>query len=148
MYNEIKNVQITEDEFKSEYISSFINSWEIIKSKGVQYKCRVLRDLDKGQKPYDMKIENLLCDFLVDDGDKEGGMFLAAAYQSFIEIQNTFINNIIAKNNINGILNSYVVQLEQEINVQDATKNEIININEDLNLFEIYFYTVDCIAVS
>ena len=90
----------------------------------------------RGQKPYEIKTENLLCDFLVDDGDKEGGMFLAAAYQYLIESQNTFINNIISKNNINGVLNSYVVQLEQEINIQDATKNEIININEEI--FELF----------
>ena len=63
-------------------------------------------------------------------------MFLAAAYQSFIESQNTFINNIISKNNINGVLNSYIVQLEQEINVQDATRNEIININDEV--FELF----------
>ena len=63
-------------------------------------------------------------------------MFLAAAYQYLIESQNTFINNIISKNNINGVLNSYVVQLEQEINIQDATKNEIININEEI--FELF----------
>ena len=136
MYNEINHVQITEEEFKSEYISNFLSSWEIIKSKSVQYKCRVLRDLEKGQKPYEIKTENLLCDFLVDDGDKEGGMFLAAAYQYLIESQNTFINNIISKNNINGVLNSYVVQLEQEINIQDATNNEIININEEI--FELF----------
>ena len=52
-------------------------------------------------------------------------MFLAAAYQYLIESQNTFINNIISKNNINGVLNSYVVQLEQEVHIQDATQNEI-----------------------
>ena len=135
-YNEMNIVQITEDEFNSLFIADFMSSWDNIKTKAVQYKCRVLRDLEKGQKPYEMKEENLLCDFLVDDGDKEGGMFLAAAYQSFIEFQNTFINNIIAKNNINGVLNSYVVQLEQEINVQDATRNEIININDEV--FELF----------
>ena len=96
-----------------------------------------MRELEKGQKPYEYKLDNLLCDFLVDDGDKEGGMFLAAAYQFLIESQNTFINNIISKNNINGVLNSYVVQLEQEIKIQDATRNEIININEEVfDLFE------------
>jgi hypothetical protein len=136
MHNEMNINQINEDEFNSIFLSDFISSWDIIKKKAVQYKCRVLRDLEKGQKPYDIKPENLLCDFLVDDGDKEGGMFLAAAYQSFIESQNTFINNIISKNNINGVLNSYIVQLEQEINVQDATRNEIININDEV--FELF----------
>ena len=84
MHNEMNINQINEDEFNSIFLSDFLCSWDIIKKKAVQYKCRVLRDLEKGQKPYDIKPENLLCDFLVDDGDKEGGMFLAAAYQSFI----------------------------------------------------------------
>ena len=133
IYNEMNTIKINDNEsFISEYISPFIQSWNEIKSKSVQYKCRVLRDLEKGEKPYEMKIDNLLCDFLVDDGDKEGGMFLAAAYQYLIESQNTFIDNIISKNNIKGILNSYVSQLEQKINIQDASKSEIINIDDNI----------------
>ena len=132
-YNEINRVKInSNDKFIEEYIEPFIKSWNEIKKNSVQYKCRVLRDLEKGQKPYEMTINNNLCDFLVDDGDKEGGMFLAAAYQYLILSQNTFIDNIISKNNIQGILNSYVSQLEQSINIQDATSNEIIDINDDV----------------
>ena len=131
-FNEFSLTPINENEFNSRYITGFIDSWNNIKTKAVQYKCRVLRELEKGQKPYEIKIDNLLCDFLVDDGDKEGGMFLAAAYQFLIESQNTFINNIISKNSISGVLNSYVVQLEQEIKIQDATRNEIININDEV----------------
>ena len=56
-----------------------------------------MRDLDKGEKPFEIKITNSLSDFLVDDGDKESGMFLAAAYQYFIESQNNFIKEIIEK---------------------------------------------------
>ncbi len=121
------------DSFIGEYIHPFIDSWDAIKKHSVQYKCRVLRDLEKGQKPYEMKIDNLLCDFLVDDGDKEGGMFLAAAYQYLIECQNNCIDNIISKNNIQGVLNSYISQLEQTINIQDATDNEIINLDDDVD---------------
>jgi hypothetical protein len=123
------------DSFIGEYINPFIDSWNAIKKHSVQYKCRVLRDLEKGEKPYEMKCENLLCDFLVDDGDKEGGMFLAAAYQYLIECQNNFIDNVISKNNIQGVLNSYISQLEQKINIQDATANEIINIDD--NIYEL-----------
>ena len=90
-----------------------------------------MREIEKGEKPLDMNIDNALCYFLVDDGDKEGGMFLAAAYQNYIIWQNNFINEIISKNDIKGILNSYVSKLEQEIFVQDATKDEIIDIDSD-----------------
>ena len=73
-----------------------------------------------------------LCFFLVDDGDIDGGMFLASAYQHLIEWQNAFLNLIISKNSMNGLLNSYVSQLEQEINIQEATKDEIIHIDDKI----------------
>ena len=129
-YNQMNPIQLNnEDELMKLYINPFIESWDMIKKKAVQYKCRVLRDLDKGEKPLDMTIDNKLCFFLVDDGDQDGGMFLAAAYQNLIDWQNAFINIIISKNTMNGILNSYVPLLEQEIDIQDAEKEEIINID-------------------
>ena len=129
-YNEFNPNKINnEEEFKESYINPFIKSWDIIKGKAVQYKCRVLRDLDKGEKPLDMSIDKNLSFFLVDDGDQDGGMFLAAAYQNLIEWQNTFINIIISKNTMNGLLNSYVPLLEQEIDIQEAVKEEIINLD-------------------
>ena len=129
-YNEFNPNKInTEEEFINSYINPFIKSWDMIKGKAVQYKCRILRDLDKGEKPLDMTIDNNLSFFLVDDGDQDGGMFLAAAYQNLIEWQNAFINLIISKNNMNGLLNSYVPLLEQEIDIQEAGKEEIINLD-------------------
>ena len=119
-----------------EYINPFIKGWDEIKNKSIQYKCRILRDLQKGEKPFEMKIENHLSDFLVDDGDKKSGMFLAAAYQYLIESQNSFINEIVTKNNLKGLLNSYVSQLKQKINIQDASKHEIINL--DNNLYDFF----------
>jgi hypothetical protein len=132
-YNEMSTKRINDNnEFIDEYINPFIQSWNGIKKNSVQYKCRVLKDLEKGEKPYEINIDNRICDFLVDDGDKEGGMYLAAAYEYLIRSQNTFINDIISKNNIHGILNSYIGQLEQSINIQDATKNEIIIIDDKI----------------
>ena len=131
-FNEMNPVNIEdEDAIIKRYINPFIESWDKIKEKSIQYKCRVLRQLEKGENPLEMKIDNKLCYFLVDDGDKEGGMFLASAYEHFIKWQNLFINEIIAKNGIKGILNSYVSQLEQEVDIEDATKEEILNIDGD-----------------
>ena len=141
--NEInKQKQWTEQAFIDEYVVPFKKSWDEIKNKSVQYKCRILRDLDRGEKPLDIDINNTLNYFLVDDGDKEGGMFLASAYSNFIEWQDQFIDDIISKNNMTGILNSYVSQLEKEINVQDATESEILNIDE-----QIYSYLNELISL-
>ena len=131
-YNEMNTQKkLTEENFIEEYINPFLDSWNQIKDKSIQYKCRILRDLEKGEKPLEMNIVKPLCYFLVDDGDREGGMFLASAYSNFIDWQNQFIDDIISKNNMSGILNSYVSQLEKEINVQDATESEIINIDDE-----------------
>ena len=130
LYNEINSIKLDKDQFIKTYVEPFIKSWDSIKKTSIQYKCRVLRELEKGEKPLEMSMDNALYYYLVDDGDKEGGMFLAAAYQNFIIWQNNFINEVISKNDIKGILNPYVSKLEQEILVQDATKDEIIDIND------------------
>ena len=131
-FNEMNNIPTTREKFMEEYINPFIQSWEKIKQEVFQYKCRLLRDLERGEKPLTMKIDNLLCYFLVDDGDIDGGMFLASAYEKFITWQNGIIDNIINNNNISGILNSYVSQLEKEIEIQNADESEIINIDENV----------------
>ena len=43
---------------------------------------------------------------------------------------NILLNVIIGSNRIKGIHNSYLSQLEEEINIQEATKDEIINIDK------------------
>ena len=131
-FNKTNRNRIKENDFIEKYINSFIKSWDLIKEKSIQYKCQILRDIEKGEKPLDMSINLPLCYFLVDDGEKDGGMFLASAYEHFIEWQNNFIDIIIGNNKLNGIHNSYVSQLEQELNVQEVTKEEIIKIDEDI----------------
>ena len=131
-FNEKNSIKTTKEKFIEEYINPFINSWNIIKKSAIQYKCRRLRYIEKGEEPLDISLDNPLCHFLVDDGDIEGGMFLASAYENFISWQNMFIDYIISNNNFGGILNSYVSQLTTEINVQDAVESEIINIDENI----------------
>ena len=142
-YNEINSVKIeTKEKFIKEYIEPFINSWNDIKDKCVQYKCRVLRDIEKGENPLDMSIDLPLSYFLLDDGEENGGMFLASAYEKMIEWQNDFIDIIISENKLSGIHNSYISQLEQEIEIQEASNEHIININEKiLKSFNDLIYT-------
>ena len=144
-FNEMNNSQITEKKFMEEYINPFIQSWEQIKLKAFQYKCRLLRDIERGEKPLTMKINNSLSYFLVDDGDIEGGMFLASAYEKFISWQNEIIDNIINNNKISGILNSYVSQLEREIEIQDTVESEIIKIDE--NVYDIFNYLISSCSI-
>ena len=68
--------------------------------------------------------------FLVDDGEKGGGMFLASLYENMIYWQNYFLNTIIENNQKSGPLNKYISQLEEEIDIQEASPEEILNIDE------------------
>ena len=130
-YNEMNNDKIKdENEFIKEYIDPFIESWNNIRNQSVRYGCLVLCDFEKGEKPLEMGIEKPLSYFLVNEGDKNGGLFLASAYEYLVKCQNNFIDNILLHNHTSGILNSYKAQLEQEIYIQDASVEEIININE------------------
>ena len=130
-YNEMNNDKIKdENEFIEEYINPFIESWNNIKNLSVQYGCQVLFDIEKGENPLEMGIEKPLSFFLVNEGDKNGGLFLAAAYEYLENCQNNFIDIILLNNHTSGLLNSYKAQLEQEIYIQDASDEEIININD------------------
>ena len=117
--------KISKEKFNSDYIQPFIEKWNKIKEHAVQYGCLILRDIEKGEEPLNLNIDKALNYFLVNKGDIEG-TFLAAIYDYFISNQNRFIEKIIL--NEKGILKSYNLQLEQEIYIQDATDDEILNI--------------------
>ena len=68
---------------------------------------------------------------LNDDGEVSYGMHLAAAYQKFINWQNSFLNNIIENISQSGVLHYFKDQLKKEIYAQDATNTEIVNLNLD-----------------
>ena len=131
-YNEMNSIKIKdENQFIEDYINPFIKSWNNIKHNAVRYGCHILRDIEKGEKPLEMNIENPLNNFLVSEGDIEE-LFLASAYEYLIKCQNDIIDQIMLYNHTSGILNSYKPQLEQEIYIQDATDEEIINIDDNV----------------
>ena len=131
-YNKMYDSSINDKNvFENKYINPFIKSWNQIKDKLLKYNEKEIIDKSRGEKPLEIKINNPISNFLVDDDDKDGGLFLASAYENMIEWQNQFLDEIISKNKTNGILNSYIYQLEKEINIQDATEDEIININDN-----------------
>lgn len=74
--------------------------------------------------------------FLKYDVDKEGKIVLAATNENLIICQKKIIDYIIFNNNMNGILNSYYIsQLDKEIDIPDATEDEI---KIDDNVYSFY----------
>ena len=76
----------------------------------------------------DISINTPLSYFLVDNGELYHGMYLAAIYDTFIEWQNSILDNIINSNKQNGLLNSYTNLLSRKVYIQEAKENEIISL--------------------
>ena len=114
------------DDIKQDVIN-FISSWNKIRPLIENYGCKSFKN--NSQKYFtEINTNSPLAYFLVDEGDFGHGMVLAAIYKYLIDIQNTFLNQII--NSKSEILSCFNEQLNQEIMIQDVKKNEIINLNK------------------
>ena len=116
---------LNDKDFKKKYFDPFISSWNNIKKYSTRYLCRpempVLTINENTELNY----------FLVDDGELGGGMYLTSAYTNFIEWQNKFINYILENINQDSNLFCYSSQLNQEIYIQDATEEEILQLDNE-----------------
>ena len=110
--------------FKKKY-NNFIKSWNEIKTDAIKYKCRPEMPV-KTLSPNDK-----LINFLNDNGELYGGMYIASACQNFIEWQNLFLQPIVDVNvAFNGILHHYVENIQKKIPIQDSKKDQILLIEQ------------------
>ena len=79
----------------------------------------------------ELSSESVLASILLDDS--EPGYYLSSIYKKLIEYQNLFLDNIINCNSQNGLLHCFVKQLNNEIMVQDASINEIVKLDFEIN---------------
>jgi len=124
--NSLENEEIykkDENGFQNKLLD-FINAWNEIKSDAIKYQCR------KEMPLKELKPSNKLIDFLIDNGDLGGGMYLAAACQNFISWQNSFLQPIIDANTSNGILNCYVDNMKKKVHLHKAKHDNIVLIND------------------
>ena len=105
---------------------NFLNSWNKIKKMAVKYK-----DYPK------MEIKNLNDEdkliYFLDDVNEQGfGMYLAAAYQNFINWQNGFLQHII-NNAEKDKYKCYLENMKKRIPIHEANSNQIVRL---INCFE------------
>jgi len=147
--------KITRDEAKSKKISdelkiinnkiieklydNFEKGYNNVYTKATQYKCKHYekKDLRKISR------NDSIAYCLNDDGEKEFGMHIAAAYHELIRIQNDFLNPILNNISQSGILHYFANQISKEIPIQKATINDVVNFeiaSDSYNsLFEILY---------
>ena len=121
------------DKFKEKF-KKFKTIWKKLKPYATKFACR-----DEMQ-PVELNEKRELAYFLNDNGELGKGMYIAAAYDNFIEWQNKFLNGIIEPIKQNGILYHFVKNMEKSIDVQKAKKNEALNFDSVNDSFmEIIF---------
>ena len=106
--------------FKNKF-NKFKEIWGKLKPFATKYGCR------DEMPPIDLDENQTLAHFLNDNGEICKGMYIAAAYQFFIDYQNNFLNKLIEPLKQNGILHYFVKNMEKSIDVQNAKKNEALN---------------------
>ena len=120
----LKNEDIYKNEEFQQKFECFIKAWDKIKKNAIKYKCNPempIKDLDSNDK---------LTYFLNDDKEIYNGMYIASAYQNFIDWQNTFLQPIIDSNNSDGILYQYVCNMKKKILIQYSKNEQILLIEE------------------
>ena len=105
---------------ESKLYQNFIESWKEIKEDAIIYKNWEMKTIELPDK---------LIYFLIDNKETGYGMYIAAAYQSFINWQNKFLKPIIEANEKEGILHYYVHNLKKKINVQEVKKSQVLNLD-------------------
>ena len=102
-------------------LKTFIKIWDKLKPYATKYGCR------DDMKPCNLDEKQPVAYFLNDNGEIGKGMYIAAAYENFIEWQNHFLDSIIETSKQNGILHHYVKNIEKTLDIQNAKKNEALN---------------------
>ena len=129
----LEKEKIVNNEGFNKKFNGFVNAWEHIKLNVTKYQCRVDMDVKQGFKKSDK-----LINFLTDDMELYHGIYLAAACEYFIRLQNTFLKNIVDANAYNGILHNYVSNISKIIPIQEAKKKQILLIKESFQKSKNY----------
>jgi hypothetical protein len=118
---ETENI-FTNSGLKRKY-DSFITSWNKIKSKCIKFKYHPVmneKTLNQSDK---------LAYFLNDTNEVDFGMYIAAAYQNFINWQNEFLQYIIDNGKNKKNLVFYIDELKKQVPVYEANSNQILSFN-------------------
>ena len=116
---EAKNKRIKDEEVDEKKFKDFLNCWKKINKKATKYK-------DYEFEPKELSENDKLIYFLNDVNEKGYGMYLAAAYQNFINWQNGFLKYIIKEGVEKSIFNYYIENMNKKVPINEAQLNQIL----------------------
>ena len=134
--NKIKDEEMYKNNVRGfkDMFDKFKKIWPHLKMYATKFGCR------DDMPPIDLDENKSLAHFLNDDGELFKGMYIASAYQNFIDWQNKFLDGLIEPLLQNGILHHFIKNMGKSIDVQDAKKIESLNFDSaDESFIEIIF---------
>ena len=117
-----EDIYINDEKFQEKF-KKFKEIWINIMPHSKKYECHEMR-------PILLDEDKTLAHFLNDKGEICKGMYIAAAYNYFIELQNHFLNQLIEPLKHNNILHHFYDNLEKSIDIQSAKKYETLNFDK------------------
>ena len=102
----IKDEDIYNDKNFKDKFNKFKKNWKELKVYETKFAC------GEEMPVIDLKDDTPLAYFLNDKGEIGKGMYIASAYDNFIQWQNAFLDNLIESLKENGILHHYVKNME------------------------------------
>ena len=120
-----------QDNFKDKY-NRFKKMWVYLEPYSLTFNGYTIMykiDMDKYQ---------ILAYILNDDEQFGKGKYISSIYQHYINLQNKYLLMLIKSSN-NSNLSNYIKENNIKIDVQKATKNEILNFDNDEKFIEIIF---------
>ena len=120
------------DQFRQKF-KTFITIWDKLRPFAVKY----LRYEE--MPPAYLRESSSIAYFLNDKGDFGKGMYIAAAYEIFINAQNNFLDSLINNLEKNNISNHFAEKIKNKIDIQKAKEYQILNFGKDKDLIKFIY---------
>ena len=121
------------DTFKKKFDDFLKSCWKKINKKATKYK-------DYEFEPKELSENDELIYFLNDVNETGYGMYLAAAYQNFINWQNGFLKYIIKEGAEKSIFNYFIENMNKKVPINEAHLNQILILD---NIFKPVYKDFD-----
>ena len=133
--------ELENDKYMEKLFRNFQEGYQNISSKLTNYDCRGILDEKK------IITEDDCLAYCLNDNieiKNDYGIYIAAIYKVLITYQNEFLNGLIKNKNNNEYLYIYSEQIQKNIIIQKAKKNEIVSLdisNSQYDTFENLIYS-------
>ncbi len=130
-----KELELINDENITKLYNNFEKGYNSMSDNSIKYECKTLN------KVKIISQDDPIAYILNDNGELDYGMYIAAAYYSFTEYQNTFLNSALLNIDFSE-LKYFKNQINNEILPQQATSLEVVNNNISNDIISSFYQLI------